>query len=228
MDGCTADWSAAVVAIVLAFTFLVMQAGSTIVTPPAPAPSGSSTTVNNTTNVFPPPDPAVVVEAEKQAGPVILESAFRSVDKGAADDMAGVFKLALTFGKIRKDVIESSDLNTLHQGFERMVKLTIGLVVAALCLWGLFGTMFGSDGREAFEALGRVPLWCLLALTLGQWYPFVLDAFAAIGDMIVSTSTGVFGPTLRPDFWSNAGLSLFAVFVGLFYFAALLMFALQL
>ena len=67
------------------------------------------------------------------------------------------------------------------------------------------------------KALGRVPLWCLLALTSWYWYGTLLDLFVAVGGVITSSTTGVFGPTLRSDFWSNAGISLFAEFVGLFY-----------
>jgi uncharacterized integral membrane protein len=55
-----------------------------------------------------------------------------------------------------------------------------------------------------------------------------LDLFAKLGGVIATSGDAAFGPTLRSDFWSNAGLGLFALFVGLIYLLILAVFAIQL
>jgi hypothetical protein len=211
----------------LGSVFVLMQAGNPIVEPPPLAPPQNPTVVNNTTNVFPPPDPALVVETEKKAAPVVLQSGLQALDASGGESIGEVFKLGLALGQVRKDLILLPVVQDLNQAMQRAVLGTLALVVAALCLWGLLGQVFGSDAAEAFEYLGRAPLWCVLALTSLQWYGLMLDAFAALGGVIASAGGAAFGPTLRPDFWSDAGLGLFAVFVGVFYLLNLLLFALQ-
>jgi len=211
-----------VVALVgLIVLLLQVGPGSPIIQPPA------NVTVQQT-NVFPPPDPAVVVETEKKAAPAILDSGLRAIDGDGGKSLGEVFKLGLAFGQIRKDMILLPVVQDINHGMQRIVLATLGLVIAALALWGLIGQFLGSDAYEAFEMLAHVPLWCILAVTSLQWFGFALDLFAALAGVISTAASGAFGPTFREDFWSNAGLGLFALFVGLFYLLNLLLFSLQL
>lgn len=200
----------------------------------APAPGGptSSTTTGSTTtnvtNVFPPPDPEVVVETQRQAAPVILDSGFRSIDSNGGATLSEVFNLGLSLASIRADLITMPIVQTLNAAMVRIVLSSLGLVIAALALWGILGEFVGSDAREASEYLIRVPLWCIMALTSLQWFGLVMRFFAALAGLIATSSHGAFGATLREDFWSNVGIGLFALFIGLFYLLNLLIFAMQL
>jgi hypothetical protein len=212
---------------------MLAQAGNPIVNPPVgvPPPTGSTqnpTVINNTTNVFPPPDPEVTIATEAKAAPVIMQSGLQSIDTDGGKSVSQVFQLALTFGSIRKDIILSPIVQDLNRAMQRVIWATVALFIAALCLWGVFSQFLGSDAWEAFEALSRVPLWCLLAASSLQWYGMALDLFAKLGGVIATSGDAAFGPTLRSDFWSNAGLGLFALFVGLIYLLILAVFAIQL
>lgn len=198
--------------------------GSAIV---QPSSSSSGSTTNNVTNVFPAPTADEVIATEKQAAPVVLQSGLSSIDADGGQGMSDVFKLGLSFASIRKDVILLPVVQTLNQGMTHIVLASLGMVIAALALWGLIGPLVGSDSREAFDYLMRVPLWCLIALSSMQWFGLVLDFFTALAGMIATDGQAAFGPTLRSDFWSNVGLGLFAEFVGLFYLICLLLFVLQ-
>jgi hypothetical protein len=200
--------------------------GNPIVTPPAD--SQTQTTTNVTNNVFPPPDPQFIIQTEKDGAPVILQSALQTLDSNGATELSSAFEMALELGRIRSDLILMPAVREINQGMQRIVLATLGLVIAALALWGILGQAFGSDVHEAFEMLMKVPLWCILALTSLAWYAMALDIFAALGGVIASSARGAFGPTLRGDFWSDTGLGLFDSFVGLFMLILLLMFALKL
>jgi hypothetical protein len=199
--------------------------GNAVVTPPS---DSSNHTTTNVVNVFPPPDPQYVIQTEQQGAPVIMQSGFEALNSNGAGELANAFDLALKLGQIRKDLILLPAVTEVNHGMQRIVVLTLGLVVAALALWGIIGQAFGSDAHEAFELLMKVPIWCILALTSLAWYSMVLDAFAALGSVITTSAHGAFGPTLRPDFWSNAGLGLFDEFVGLFMLILLLLFVVKL
>lgn len=197
------------------------------IVPGAQTSGGPTTSVTNN-NTFPTPDKATVIATEKEASPVILDSAFRSIDADGGKSLSGIFNLGMSLGKIRKDLILLPAVQELNKGMQRIVTASIALVLVALAFWGILGEAFGSDGREAFEYLARVPLWSILALSSLQWLALVLDFFAALAGMIAASSDAAFGTTLRPDFWSDVGLGLFAIFIGLFYLFNLLLFALQL
>jgi hypothetical protein len=199
--------------------------GNSVVTPPS---DSSNHTTTNVTNVFPPPDPQYVIQTEQQGAPVIMQSGLEALDSNGAGELATAFELALQLGQIRKDLILLPAVTEINQGMQRIVVLTLGLVVASLALWGIIGQAFGSDAHEAFELLMKVPIWCILALTSLAWYGMVLDAFAALGGLITTSARGAFGATLRPDFWSNAGMGLFDEFVGLFMLILLLLFVVKL
>jgi hypothetical protein len=199
--------------------------GNTVLTPPS---DSSSHTTTNVVNVFPPPDPQYVIQTEQQGAPVIMQSGFQALNSNGASELANAFDLALRLGEIRKDLILLPAVTEVNHGMQRVVVLTLGLVVAALALWGIIGQAFGSDAHEAFELLMKVPIWCIVALTSLAWYSMVLDAFASLGTLITTSAHGAFGPTLRPDFWSNAGLGVFDEFVGLFMLILLLMFVVKL
>lgn len=200
----------------------------------APSPAGpsssttSGSTTTNVTNIFPPPDPEVVVETQRQAAPVILDSGFRSLDSNGGATLSEVFNLGLSLSRIREDLILTPVVQDLNAAMVRIVLSSLGLVIAALALWGIMGEFVGSDSREAIEYLIRVPLWCVMALTSLQWFGLVMRFFAALAGLIATSSHGAFGATMREDFWSNVGLGLFALFIGLFYLLNLLLFALQL
>jgi hypothetical protein len=199
--------------------------GNAIVSAPS---DSSSQTTTNVTNVFPPPDPQYVIQTEQQGAPVILQSALQSIDTSGSKDLVNALDLGLQLAQLRKDLILTPAVQELNDGLQRIVFASLALVIAALCLWGMLGQLFGSDGREAFEAIGRVPLWCILALTSLAWYSLLLDGFAALGGVIASSAHGAFGPILRDDFWSNQGLSLFSAFTGLFLLLVVLWFIVKL
>jgi hypothetical protein len=222
----------ALAAAVFGMTLIVAQQvvplpadGNTIVTPPS---DSSSHTTTNVTNVFPPPDPQYVIETEQQGAPIILQSGLLALDSNGAGELASAFDLALELGQIRKDLVLLPAVKEINQGMQHVVVATLGLVVAALAVWGIIGQAFGSDAHEAFELLMKVPIWCVLALTSLSWYSMVLDIFAALGGVIATSARGAFGPVLRPDFWSNTGLGLFDSFVGLFMLILLLLFVIKL
>lgn len=222
----------ALAAAVVGLTLIVAQQlvplpsdGNTIVTPPS---DSSSHTTTNVTNVFPPPDPQYVIDTERQGAPIILQSGLLALDSNGASELASAFDLALGLGQVRKDLILLPAVKEINQGMQHIVLATLGLVVAALAVWGIIGQVFGSDTREAFEMLMKVPVWCILALTSLSWYSMVLDIFAALGGVIAASAHGAFGPALRPDFWSNTGLGLFDSFVGLFMLILLLLFVVKL
>jgi hypothetical protein len=216
---------------VVGLTLIVAQVvttppeGNPVVTPPSDPPSHTTT---NVVNVFPPPDPQYVIQTEQQGAPVIMQSGFEALNSNGAGELASAFDLALKLGEIRKDLILLPAVTEINHGMQHIVVLSLGLVVAALSLWGIIGQAFGSDAHEAFELLMKVPLWCIVAMTSLAWYSMVLDAFAAVGSLIATSAHGAFGPTLRPDFWSNAGLGLFDEFVGLFMLILLLLFVVKL
>lgn len=189
--------------------------------------TGSTTNVTNTTNVFPAPSREEVIAIEGDAAPVILVSGFRALDMGAADSMNDFFRLALTFAQFRTDMLDLPMVQDINHGMTRIVQITLGLVIAALAMWGILSRYVGSDIREAFETLARVPLWAIMAMTSLQWYRVVLQGFAQLAGAVSTVGDGAFGPALRSDFWSNTGLGIFALFVGLFMFILLLMFFLQ-
>jgi hypothetical protein len=199
--------------------------GSPIVTPPS---DSSNHTTTNVTNVFPPPDPQFVIETEQQGAPVIMRSGLEALNSNGAAELAAAFDLAMRLGQVRKDLILLPAVTEINHGMQRIVVLTLGVVVAALALWGIIGQAFGSDAHEAFELLMKVPIWCILALTSLAWYGMVLDAFAELGGVITDSAHGAFGATLRSDFWSNAGLGLFDEFIGLFMLILLLLFVVKL
>jgi hypothetical protein len=180
------------------------------------------------TNNYAAPSADVIADAESRAAPVVMESGLRAFDQNAGSQLGSAFDLALEMAQVRKDLIQSDAVQEINGGMQRIVALSLGLAFAALSLWGMIGQFFGSDGSEAFEALGRVPLWVLLGHTSWQWMGTMLDAFAALGGMIASSAHGAFGWALREDFWSNAGLGVFSVFVGAFMLLGFFFFALQL
>ena len=222
----------ALAAAIVGLTLIVAQQvvplpsdGNSIVTPPS---DSSNHTTTNVTNVFPPPDPQFVIQTEQQGAPIILQSGLLALDSNGASELASAFELAVELGKVRKDLILLPAVKEINEGMQRIVLATLGLVIAALALWGIIGQAFGSDAHEAFEMLMKVPIWCIVALTSLSWYSMVLDIFAALGGVVASSAHGAFGTTLRPDFWSNTGLGLFDSFVGLFMLILMLLFVVKL
>src|SRR5262249_53859768 len=108
--------------------------GNSIVTPPS---DSSSHTTTNVTNAFPPPDPQYVIQTEQQAARVILQSGLLALASNGAAELASAFALALELGQIRKDLILLPAVKEINQGMQHIVVATLGLVVAALALWGI-------------------------------------------------------------------------------------------
>lgn len=213
---------------------LFAQVGNPIVSPP-PAP-GPSTTVNNVTNVYPAPPPEAVIDTERNAAPAILEGGFESLDRDAANRVSGFLNVGGQFSAIRRAIILQPRVLEMNQTAQRVVLLTLGLALAALALWGVIGTMFGSDGKEAMEAIGHVPLWAILALSSIAWYGLLLEFFERLVTLLSSTAVLTLGIPLQPGcppigpcetILTVGALGLFGLFLAFLYLLAVLYFAFQ-
>lgn len=216
----------------LAFFFVlgIISPDPVVDVPGAPVPSTAPapSTTTNVTNVFPAPDPDTVIATESKAAPAIAKSGLSAFNQDAAGSLHSLFDMGHSLGSIRKDIIFLPEVQQINIAMTRVVVRVIGLVIAAICVWGLIGHVFGSDGHEAFEMLVGVPLWGLLALSSYSWYGMLMDFFVALGEAITAGANGTFGRTLTGDFWSDEGLGLFALFAGFILLLTILLFALQL
>ena len=218
------------VLIALLVVVFAQVGGPSVVLQPAP----SNPTVNVT---IPQPDPQVVLESQRQAAPVIMGGGFEALDQDAEHRVVGFLNVGGNFSAIRRGIILQPRVIELNQGAQRLILATLALAIAALALWGLIGHFFGSDGQEAFEAIGHVPLWTLLALSSLAWYALLLTLFERIVGVLSSTSVSTLGAPFHAGFCPEIGpcqsvltvssLGLFGLLLAFLYVLAVLFFAFQ-
>jgi hypothetical protein len=160
------------------------------------SPSSSSSSSPAVTVIDPKPDPALVAQTAEQGAPFALAGGFSSFDTDAAARASTFLNFGNAFAQFRQNLVNQPRVHQVNSAMARLVLGLLGLTLAALALWGIFGQLVGSDWSEAVETLARVPLWALIAVTSYSWLLLLMQVFGIVGAALSSTLQGTFGPPL--------------------------------